>query len=221
MSRQDNISDNVQSLIDHLHEDGVVAGQEAGKQIIEDAEKRAEWIITQAEQQAQDLLDSAQTDAKFINESAHAALKLAARDVVFSLKEQLQNHLASQLQKLIGEQMANRAFMVDLLHEAIEQQWFNEQKVTLLIPKNILDVSSIDELGKQAEDDPLLPAIRRLTKSALKKGISLSNFEGSNGIHIKLANDKVEIVTNDQTLSEWLLQFVHPRFRALIDGVIR
>ena len=221
MSNHENISNNVQSLIDHLHEDGVVAGQEAGKKVISEAEKRATWIIDQAKQQAEDILNEAKEEARFINESAQSALHLAVRDLMFSMKEQLQNHLSSQLQQLIEEQLADREFMMDLLHEAIEQQWFNQHKVKMLIPKNILDLSSIDELGDQAENDPLLPAIRRLTKSALNKGIELKTQSDQVGIKIQLDGGKIEITTDDQTLGDWLLEFVHPRFRALIDGVIR
>lgn len=221
MNQQGEISNNVQALIDHLHDDGVVAGQEEGKKIISDAESRAQWIIEQAKQQASDILDEAKSEAKFINESAHSALQLAVRDLMFNVKEQLQNHLASQLQSLIEQELADRSFMIDLLHEAIEQQWFSHENVKLLIPSKILDLSALSELGDSAEQDPLLPAIRRLAKSALNHGIILENQSGKNGIDISLNEGKVQIVTDDKTLADWLLQFVHPRFRALIDGVIR
>jgi len=221
MSQTGDISNNVQALIDHLHDDGVIAGQEEGKKIISDAESRAQWIIEQAKQQATEILNEANAEAKFINESAHSALQLAVRDLIFNVKEQLQNHLASQLQLLIEQELADRSFMIELLHEAIEQQWFNHKNVKLLIPSKILDLGDLSDLGDSAEQDPLLPAIRRLTESALKHGITLEDQNGKNGIDISLNDGKVQIITDDKTLSDWLLQFVHPRFRALIDGVIR
>jgi len=221
MNQPNEISSNVQALIDQLHDEGVVAGQTEGQKIIADAESRAQWIIDQAKKEAEEIRQAAQKEAQFIEHSAHSALQLAARDLMLSIKEQLQHHLANQLQSLVAQQLAERDFMIALLQEAVEQQWFAHQGVKFLLPERILDVTDISDLGNQAEDDPLLPAIRKLTESALQQGITLETRKGLSGLHIQYAEGKVEIVTDAESLAQWLLQFVHPRFRALIDGVIR
>ncbi len=221
MNQANNISSNVQALIDQLHYEGVVAGQTQGQKIISDAESRAQWIIDQAKKEAEKIRSDAQQEAQFIKQAAHSALELAARDLLLSIKEQLQQHLANQLENLIAQQLAERDFMVTLLQEAIEQQWFAHQGVKFLIPERILDINDLTEPDNQTEPDPLLPAIRKLTERAVQQGIELETRQGQTGLRVQFANGKVEIITDAESLANWLLQFVHPRFRALIDGVIR
>ena len=214
------ISENVQALIDKIHKNGVVKGQNESKKIVDDADNRAQWIIQQAQEQADVILQKAREEASFIEKSAQSALQLAARDLLFDVKEQLQDQLGQTLQDLISQQLANREFMLTLLQEAIQNQWFNSDDVSILLPQKILDISQISELDNASTSDPLLPAVKRILKLAIDRGVTLTNHH-SNGITIKLRSEKVEISTDEHTLTQWLLQFVHPRFRALIDGVIR
>lgn len=113
--KADFASSGVEQLIERLREQAVNAGQAKAEDIVTDAQKRATWLIDEAEQEAKNILKKAQAEADAIKNSGTDALNLAARDALLRLRDTLLGSFSQEVQRVVGEQMADQAFMKQLI----------------------------------------------------------------------------------------------------------
>ncbi len=83
----------IQELAEKLQQEGVVKGKEAYEKHVAEAEKKAQEILSLAHTQEKEILDKAQKEAEKILENARQNIRLAARDVVLKLQEEISHIL--------------------------------------------------------------------------------------------------------------------------------
>lgn len=92
----------IQELIDKIKTEGVQSAQDHARQIEDDAQAKAGAIITRAEETAQVLKTEAQEEVKRTQEAVQRALEQAARDMLLSLRRQIE----AALQKIIAQEVS-------------------------------------------------------------------------------------------------------------------
>ena len=83
------MTDRINDLTQKIYNEGVVKAKEDADQIIDSAKKKAEEIIKAATQKEAEILDKAKKDAEEIRKNTDSELKLAARQFLSKLKQEI------------------------------------------------------------------------------------------------------------------------------------
>lgn len=203
------LSSGVQSLIDRLQEEGVAAGREQSERMIVDAEKRAEWLVSQAKTEAASIVEQAREEARFIENAGREALQMALRDSQLQLKNTLFNTFTAQIEMLVNNAIEDESILKDMILEIAREARPEAEAITVI-------------LGNQYQDnDPLSVFIASQSKVLLEKGIAVEVAASHQvGLKLSIDNGKAEVELSDKVVSALILEYVRPRFRSMLEGLM-
>lgn len=216
----------VQELIDRLKNEGVADGQEKGERIVADAESRAKWLIAQAEEEAAQILVDAKKEADFITQAGKDALRMAFRDCELSLKNHLTVAFAEKINRLVSDALEDQHVLVDMICEIAGQVNPERKPATLLISykdhTSANPSTDTDAEVNENDNDPLYQFVAGQAKHMLDQGINIVlNTAHQSAITIKFEDGKTEVLLSEKTVSELIMQYLQPRFKTLLDGLIQ
>lgn len=115
----------IQELIDKIKTEGLQAADQKAQEIEKQARQKAQAIVTEAQQQAQKLLSDAHAEIRKKEQASQMALKQAARDVLLSLKKEIQKILkkiitTSVQDTLTAEHLAQ--IIIEVSKKAVEEK---------------------------------------------------------------------------------------------------
>jgi V/A-type H+/Na+-transporting ATPase subunit E len=198
-------SSGVQELIDRLRENGVEAGNEEAGQIVGAARKQAASILDNAKQEAAELVSKAREEAQNLRKAGEDALRLAGRDAVLQLQEELSQKFAEQVTRIVGASLDDADFIQKLLIEVAGQA----------VPK---------ESGRQVQllvsDEAAMNRFAAASAASLMRdGVKLAvSPSGEPGVTVKMLDDNTEVGFEEKAITDFLLQHLLPRFRAVLEG---
>lgn len=220
-------SSGVEALIEKLRDEGVAAGQQKAETIVSDAQRRAEWIIQEAEREAELLRAKTQTECEALRIAGEAALQLAARDAVLKLRDVLLDSFSKEVLRAVGEQMADEAFLQRLilaLAGAVrkEAQLDKAADITIELPADVVGIDDLRKNPDELQHGELSRFAASLAGGLLRRGIRFEVAEDERlGLLIKLKEGATVIDFSDASVAALLLQHLQPRFRALLQGIIK
>jgi V/A-type H+-transporting ATPase subunit E len=221
----DQAASGVQQFIDKLRQDGIDAGQEQAEQILLDARKRADEIIAEAKEQADKMLQSAQDQAKGEIQSVRDAFQLAYRDSLLALKENITVDFALRVKQLISAQLRDEEFLRQLILAVAIQSTprdINEKTIEILLPKRFIGRHGVRPAKQSSEKDPLTEFVTALAAEQFRDGVTFDVSPAhDSGIRVRIVDDDIELNITDQAVSDLLLEYLLPRYRALIDGIVK
>ena len=222
-ARLNTVSTGVQALIDQLKEQGVNSGREEAAAIIAEARSEAESIILQARINAEDIEKTAQQQADFTIKAGTDALKLAERDAVLELKEFLIEQFSQHVASLVSESLTDSSLIRAMILEvAGKQKPASQQAIEVLLPEQVVGIEELRRNPELLKQGGLLEVVMDSTASMLRDGVTFATSPSSeSGIHLKLQGQTVEIDLGDKAVTAILLQHLQPRFRALLEGIIK
>ncbi len=220
-------SSGVDQLIERLREHAINAGQAKAEDIVANAQKRATWLISEAEQEAKNIVKKAQTEADAIMKAGKDALDLAARDVLLRLRDTLLGSFSQDVQRVVGEQMASQAFIEQLIlalagrvrdKTGLDQN----EKITLVLPESVIGVEELRKKPEELRQGVLSHLTAAIAGDLLRKGVTFDvSDEIKAGLMIRLGEDGMEIDFSDEAVAVLLLEHLQPRFRALLQGIVK
>jgi V/A-type H+-transporting ATPase subunit E len=215
----------VEELIERLREQGVEQGQQRAAELIEEAEHRADWLLQQAHQEADELKRKAHDEAERMKRAGEDALKMAARDMNLQVREMLSRTFADRVKLLISEELDSHAFMRELIREVVLQacgdaDLASMEKIDLLLPADFIGLEELRRHPQAYRASQLSQYVQEQLSVLLREGIVLDTHDGK-GIRIRTNGEATEIDLSDRALAELLLRHLQPRFRAILEGVIR
>lgn len=201
------MAEDVQSLLDKIHQDGIAKAQQEKETIISEAKKEAARIVAEAKTQAEELQKKAQAEAAAGQEKANAAIRQAARDAVIALKADLLAKLNAVAHSCIGEAMTPEVMKQIILTMA--QSYAKDanagESLDVLIPKK-----------QQEQAEALLKA--ELMKELKANPVIELTTEFNSGLQISFRDNDVYFDFSDDALAEVLCRFVGPKLTAVIKG---
>lgn len=225
MAEQGDSSSGVQALIDRLREQGVEPGRQEAKRIVSDAQQRAAEIMAQAAADAEQLRRQAQTDIAREREAATDALKMAARDMVLAVKEDMAVRFASEVRRLVRVELEDPDFLKRLILDIAGKATADldqQTEMEVLLPTRVIGVDELRANPEEASHGRLSLYVLGLSQEVLRQGIALRpDPNGTAGIRLQLTDDDVVIDLTDDTVATLLLRHLLPRFRALLEGIVR
>lgn len=207
MAENSPIAENVQALIDKLHYEGVKAGNEDARRIVDKAREEAEKIIKTARTEADKIRSEAYETIEKEKIASQAAFKTSLRDTVLTLKTQLFLQLKNQLEKLISTKMNNTEFLEELILSIAKAAANSKVQKLEVVVGEIKDY--------QEKRDQL---IKTIVTDMSQKGIELG-IGREKGIKIKLVDQEVEIDLSEEALTQLIYTLIIPRYRELFEGI--
>lgn len=219
------VASGVQTLIERLREEGVSEGRRRAERIVAEAEARAAWILEQANAEAQQLLNHAKMDASNLERSSREALHIAARDAVLQLKTTLVQRFQREVRRVVGEELERRELLQRLIVELAGQARetaAGAERVEMLLPAGVQSWEELQRRPDELEKGALTHVVRLIAGEALREGITfVAGNEQQKGISLRLVDEGVTIDLTDKAVAELLLAHLQPRFRALLEGIVR
>lgn len=209
----------VQQLIDRLRDEGVATGQTEAEKILSEARVKAMETLDQAKAESKKILADARAEAKSMQEDGKAALELACRDVVLKVREACYEEFKTRLNRLVKHKLEDPKLLEQMILElAADVRPKNDGKqIRLLLPNTHV---SEDELQKEvvnAQPGSLASFVLGLTADILREGLSFSvSNDAHSGIKLQIVEDDVQLELSDETITTVLLEYLVPRYRALL-----
>ena len=220
-------SSGVENLIQRLRDQGVEAGQERAEKIVLDAQKRAEWIIEEAELEAKQLLDEAKKQSDALRIAGEDALKLATRDALLKLRDTLLGSFSKEVKRVVGQKMDQEVFLERLILQLAgkvreDLDLDAKENISMFLPNNPVGVDELKNNPEELKAGTLTHFTASIAADMLRKGVSIQvSDDVSGGLSVRLKDDDMVVDFTDETLSALLLEHLQPRFRTLLQGIVK
>lgn len=216
MSSNPTESAGVQQLIDRLHEEGVSKGQAEAEALVAAARQQAAKILDQANQEAETILNSAKVQAEQTRINGEEAIRLAGRDAILRLTEELREDFVRKLRSLVGHTLKDREFLKRLILEIARGGLPESQEQPLKVL--LLTERGVDQQSVERERQELEEFVRSLSGEALRDGLTFEVDENDTpGVRVQVVGEELEIDLTTETLTHLLLKHLSPRFRAIME----
>ena len=223
--RHEHVAFGVEGLIERLRYEGVASGRREAERIVEEAQRRANDIIDKAELDADKIRQDAQRAVEHLKVSAKEALEVAARDTLITLKTQLTNRFAQEVKRLVSEQMHSEELLRWLILEVTGQaaeRIGEEDQLEILLPQDVRGLESLRRDPEELAGGELTRFVQALSEECFRKGVTFGEMQGkSGGMKIRLEDKAMTIDLTDEAVADLLLEHLQPRFRALLEGIVR
>ena len=201
------MAEDVQGLLDKIHNDGIAKAEQEKEAIIAAAKEEAARIVAEAKAQAEILKKAAQTEARTDQDKANAAIRQAARDAVIALKADLLAKLNAVVHSCIGEAMTPEMMKQIILTMA--QSYAKDadagESLEVLISKQ-----------QQAQAEAFLK--EQLLKELKAAPVIELTTDFNSGLQISFRDSDVYFDFSDDALAEVICRFVGPKLTAVIKG---
>jgi len=194
----------LQALLDRINEEGIKKAEVERQQRLEAAAAESARLIADAEATAAKLVAEAQREAEALLSKGQASLQQAARDVLLSLRKQLQQRLQLIVKADVKAAMSSSALATILqaaICEFIRSHGTSETLTALIsaeqataLEKSVLAGLAAD-VGAQSE---------------------LAPVAGLTGFKLEVKGADVQYDFSDAALAEALAAFLNPKLAAML-----
>jgi len=216
----------VQALIERLKSEGVAAGQSEGDEILAKAKAKADDILAEAQKKADAMLAAARADAAREKAATEDGLKVAARDLVLSMRNELGDRIQQEAGRLVATTLADEAFLQKLILAMAANARDNAsvsdtEPMEVILPEKVVSFEELKQSPEAVEPGTLTHFVIALAGQALRDGVTFSTAPGFDGIKVKLTDRNVSIDLTEEAIATLLKRHLQPRLRAVMEGVLR
>jgi V/A-type H+-transporting ATPase subunit E len=216
----------VEQLIQRLRKEGVEAGQNQASELAQAAEQKANAMLEEARSEAEKIVAEARQEADKLQASGEDALRVAARDTILRMREELTQYLRTRVKRLVSEQLVDsemlRRLILEVASRALGESSIDQAKqIEVLLPGEVV---GLEELRRRPEEleGRLGQLVRQIASATWREGIAFNEHRGEKcGIRIRLTEEDIEIDLSDDAITDLLMQHLQPRYRAVMEGVVR
>ena len=230
MAEQPNVqktSVGVEALISRLRDQGVSAGRAEAERMLADAEAKARAIVQNADAEARKKIDGAQAESERLRRAGEDALRAAARDTVLDLKDRLSKRFAEDVAKTVANAMRDDALLEKMILAVASQARKGgavdkAAKLEIVLPRSAVGLDDLRRQPEELKKGTLTHFAVAMAGEMLREGVRFSRAEDtSEGIRLALLDRGVSIDLTDKAVADLLLVHLQPRFRALLEGVVK
>lgn len=220
-------SSGVEALIDRLRQEGVQAGLEEAQRIEAEARERARIILAEAETKAATIVENASREANNLRAGGEDALRIAMRDTVLKLKSQLAERMSDQVRRLVAKEISQEAFLERLILEvaarAREDAGVDRgEPVQVLLPRELVGIEELRRNPLELREGSLSHFVLSLSADILAEGVTFGVADGPGpGIRLYLKDRDIQIDLTEAQVTQVLLEHLQPRFRAILEGMVK
>lgn len=202
------MADELQGLLNRIQKEGLDQAESKRGEILHEAQAEAKALLAKAKTEAEHLVAAARQEAALLREKGEQSLKQAARDVLLSLRDQLEERVVAVARSLAAESSTPET-MAEIIAAMAAAYLESEQSGNLEI-----------ELAP-AQADALRAALAKRLGEDLAKRCELAPVAGvSAGFRIVLSGQDIAYDFTDASLAETMAAFLTPRLAATVLGVV-
>lgn len=225
MSGAETQSHGVDALIEKLRQDGVTAGQEEAARIRAEAAADAARLLAQAREEADAYLAKAKQSSDRYVRAGKEALHTAMRDAVLNMKSGLMVQFEANVRRLVTNALSDPETLKQMILELAGragQAAGTGEGTDVILPAEIIGPDAIAQNPEEIQSGVLTQFVLGLNHEMLEEGVTLhASDEFQSGIRARVAGKDVELDLSDDAIASLLMQHLQPRFRAVMEGVIR
>ncbi|WP_226688627.1 hypothetical protein [Ruegeria arenilitoris] len=225
MAQDGMISHGVDALIDKLRNDGVAAGQADADKLRADAKAEAAKILADAKREADTYQKKARTDSDNYRAAGEEALNTAMRDAVLTMKAGLTDRFREDVERLVTKEMADPDLLKQMILEVVGRAAEGANlggKVEVILPAKIATQEDIKQNADDIQSGKLTKYVLGLTAEMLREQVELhASDDAEGGIRVRADDQGVALDLTDKAVASLLMEHLQPRFRAVLEGVIR
>jgi len=207
----------VQSLVDRIRDQGVLAAKEQANQILREAEIKSAKMLADANLEAERIRENARIEIESHQAAALEALKLSARDTVLHLESKVSSAFQVFVERLVTSATCDEQFIKSIvltLAGQAEKELIGDKEIQIMISESILMEQSNETMRECSKQ-----TILALSSEMLREGVELiPSSEIKGGASVRLVDDKLEIDLSDKAIARLLYQRILPRFKAIFEG---
>lgn len=221
------VSQGVDELISKLRQEGVDAGAAEAEKMLKAARDKAKAIQREAESKSKQKISEAQKKADALLHGGQEALKTAMRDMVLTLKTELTDVFGTDVRRLVERELSNPELLKTLILEIAgklsrEANIDKDSNLEFILPEDALDLTDLQNSPEHLENSPLTEFVFGLTRDMLIEGVSFTTSRDvKGGMNVKLEDRDLILDFTEQAVASMLLEHLQPRFRAILEGVVR
>ena len=221
------VSSGVDALIARLRDEGVAEGKQQAEGIVAEAEAKARRLLEAAEAEARERVETARKEADSLKAAGEEALKVAMRDLVLDLKAQLVRRFSEDVRRLVRERMIDRDLLERMILEVVgrrreEIEIDEAEPLEVILPREVVGLEDLRRRPEELEEGALSSFIYGLQGRLLRDGVQFTVAdEPQAGIRVRLLDRDINIDMTDEAVAALLLEHLQPRFRAIMEGVVK
>ena len=218
---------NLEALIARLRDEGVTAGRTEADRMVSEAQARAHGIVHKAEAEAKAKLEAARKEVEGLRRGGEDALRAAARDTVLDLKDMLTRRFAEDVGKTVSSAMRDeemlKKMILAIVGRAREEGGVDQSAdVEVILPRSVVGLDDLRRKPEELREGTLTHYVVATAGEMLREGVRFGRAEDdSEGIRAKLHDRGVTVDITDKAVAEAILEHLQPRFRALMEGVVK
>ncbi|MDH3771211.1 MAG: hypothetical protein OET79_09555, partial [Nitrospirota bacterium] len=149
-----------------------------------------------------------------------------ARDTILKLRAQITSRLDDEVTRLLSEATADPELLKQMILEIVgrARKGANvdaEKKVEIILPETVVGLEDLRQKPEELKEGSLTHFVVAAAGDMLRKGVAFTSAPGFGGIKLRLVDSNVEIDLTDQAIAGALLEHLQPRFRAVMEGIVR
>lgn len=216
----------VQALIDRLKSEGVAAGQQEAERILADARAEADRIVAEAEGRAAAMIEAARAQCAREEAATRDGLRIAARDMVLSLRNELAGRVQDEARRLVGVALADdkliEKLIISMAGKAKEAAEITARdKMQVVLPERAVTFEELKQSPEAVEPGTLTHFVLALAGDVLRQGVTFTTEPGLRGVSFRLTDKDMSIDMTETAVAELLKAHLQPRLRAVMEGVLR
>ena len=227
-AQEDNgTSKGVDALITKLRDEGVAAGREEAERIVSAARGEAAKILDRAQREAKAHIAAAHKEADSYRSAGEEAVKTAMRDTILEMKSRLLQRFSADVERLASERLRDETVLKEMILELVgrvreDAKLDKQEQVEMILPEKVAGLDELRRNPAELQKGRATRYVLDLTDEMLREGLT---FRGSDdieaGIRIRLVDSKIDIDVTDKAIASLLLEHLQPRFRAVLEGIVK
>lgn len=223
MTKTPKVPSGVQELVSRLRDEGVKAGQQEAERLLQEAQNQADQIVAQAKAEAEAIRNQARKEIEAERAASREAIQMAFRDTQLKLRSNIKAAFAARVRRLVSMELQDRDFLRQTILHFFGRATSNltaDQPVELRLSDELFVT---DETGTRLTEKgrgALHHLVLGISGEMMRQGVELKpagNNDG--GMRIQLVGEDLEIDLSDKAISDLLIGYLIPRFRAIAEGV--
>ena len=217
----------VEDLIQRLREEGIAKGEAEASALVSAAEQRAAAILEEARAEAEKVRETLRQETERCEAAGREALEMAFRDTVIRLRDELTRRFQQEVGRLVGQELEQTEVIRELLLQlgviCNEQLRLDRQpRFVVQLPAHLMGVEELRQKPEELKLGTLTHLVSSITGNLLRDGVAFHPSPHSGrGIRLLLRDGAMQVDLTDEACAALLLEHLQPRFRALLEGVVK
>ena len=220
-------SHGVDALIAKLRDEGVSAGRDEAAKIVAEAKTKAKQILNKANEEAKEHIEGSRKEVQAFQSAGEAAVNTAMRDAILEMKSQLMQRFSSDVKRLVSQRLHDEEFLKQMILEVagrartrIEAAGADELEV--ILPEKVVGLEELRDKPEELQKGKLTHFALGLSSESLREGVTFSaSDEVGSGVRVRMVKDDITLELSDEAIAALLLQHLQPRFRAVLEGIVK